>query len=146
MVADRVIGKPYLEIDIDRRAIARYGISVRRVQDVIEVAIGGKRLTTTVEGRERYGVRVRYLRELRDNLEALPRILIPAPDGTQVPLEQLSEIRYRAGPMVIKGEDTQLVAYVTFDKISEKAEVDVVEEAQRFLKEAEPLDLRGTEF
>jgi len=67
VIADRIVGKPYLEIIIDRKAIARYGIRVQQVQDVIEVAIGGKRVTTTVEGRERYPVRVRYLRELRDS-------------------------------------------------------------------------------
>ncbi len=135
--ADRVIGKPYLEIDIDRPAIARHGISVRRVQDVIEVAIGGKRLTTTVEGRERYPVRVRYLRELRDSIESLERILVEAPDGTHIPLGQLAEVRYRRGPMVIKGEDSRLVAYITFDKAEGRAEVDVVEDTRDFLREAE---------
>ena len=135
--ADRVIGKPYLEIHIDRRAIARYGISVRGLQDVIEVAVGGKKLTMTVEGRERYPVRVRYLRELRDTVESLRRVLVPAPDGTHIPLSQLAEIRYKRGPMVIKGEDTQLVAYVTFDKREDVAEVNVVEQAQAFLAWAE---------
>lgn len=132
--ADRVVGKPYLEIDIDRRAIARYGISVRRVQDVIEVAIGGKRLTNTVEGRQRYPVRVRYLRELRDSMEALENILVPAPDGTHVPLRELASLLYKRGPGVIKGEDTQLVAYVTFDRQRGTSEVDVVEEAARYLQ------------
>ena len=147
--ADRVIGKPYLEIDIDRAAIARYGISVRAVQDVIEVAIGGKTLTTTVEGRERYPVRVRYQRELRDTIESLERILVAAPAsgstraqsgrprGTHIPLGQLAEIRYVRGPMVIKGEDTQLTAYVTFDKRVGNAEVEVVEAAQAWLARAE---------
>jgi len=135
--ADRVIGKPYLELDIDRRAISRYGISVRRVQDVIEVAVGGKRLTTTVEGRERFPVRVRYLRELRDTVESLEKILVPAPDGTHVPLSQLAKMHYRRGPMVIKSEDTGLVSYVTFDKQEGIAEITVVEEAQEFLERAE---------
>ncbi|MCD6288756.1 MAG: efflux RND transporter permease subunit, partial [Candidatus Hydrogenedentes bacterium] len=132
--ADRIIGKPYLEIDIDRKAIARYGISIRRVQDVIEVAIGGKRITTTVEGRERYPVRVRYLRELRDSIESLGRILVPAPDGTQVPLIQLATINYVRGPQVIKSEDTFLVGYVLFDKKPGYAEVNVVEQAQAYLQ------------
>jgi Cu(I)/Ag(I) efflux system membrane protein CusA/SilA len=83
--SDRLLGKPYLEIDIDREAIARYGIKVRQVQNVIESAIGGRTITTTVEGRERYPVRVRYVRELRDNIEALERTLVPAPDGAQIP-------------------------------------------------------------
>lgn len=132
--ADRIVGKPYLEIDIDRNACARYGISVRRVQDVIETAIGGRRVTTTVEGRERYPVRVRYLRELRDRIETLGRILVPAPDGTQIPLQQLAEIRYVRGPQVIKSEDTFLIGYVTFDMRPGHAEVDVVEEARAFLE------------
>ena len=97
VIADRIVGKPYLEIDIDREAIARYGISIQRVQDVIEVAIGGKRITTTVEGRERYAVRIRYMRELRDQIGTMEKILVPAPDGTQIPLIQLAEIRYVRG-------------------------------------------------
>ncbi|MEM7236123.1 MAG: efflux RND transporter permease subunit, partial [Planctomycetota bacterium] len=135
--ADRVVGKPYLEIDIDRREIARHGISVKRVQDVIETAIGGKHLTTTVEGRERFSVRVRYLRELRDSLESIDEILIPTPAGAHVPLSLLAETNFQRGPMVIKGEDTRLVAYVTFDKVDGRAEVDVVEEAQAYLAAAE---------
>ncbi|MDI6447486.1 efflux RND transporter permease subunit [Anaerobaca lacustris] len=135
VIADRVVGKPYLEIDIDRERIARYGISVQRVQDVIEVAIGGKRLTTTVEGRERYGVRVRYLRELRDEIDTMERILVPAPDGAQIPLAQLAEIRYARGPMAIKSEDTFLTAYVVFDRKSQYAEVDVVEQCRRYLQD-----------
>ena len=76
--ADRIVGKPYLEIHIDREAIARHGIALQEVQDVIEIAIGGKLVTTTVEGRERYPVRVRYMRELRDSAEELVRILVPS--------------------------------------------------------------------
>ncbi len=135
--ADRVIGKPYLEFEIDRKAIARYGISVRQIQDVVEVAIGGRALTTTFEGRERYPVRVRYLRELRDSIESMAKILVPTPTGAHIPIGQLARIEYRPGPMVIKGEDTQLVAYVTFDKIDGAAEVDVVEEAKAHLAAAE---------
>ena len=133
VIADRIIGKPYLEIDIDRQAIARYGIKLKQVQDVIEVAIGGKQITTTVEGRERYPVRVRYMRELRDNIEALGRILVPAPDGSQIPITQLAKINYVRGPQVIKSEDTFLVGYVVFDKKTGYAEVDVVEQAQEYL-------------
>jgi copper/silver efflux system protein len=133
VIADRVIGKPYIEIDIDRRAIARYGLALRAVQDVIEVAIGGKRLTTTVEGRERYPVRVRYQRELRDQIEELDGILVPAHGGVQVPLGQLADIRYTPGPQAIKSEDTFLVAYVLFDRVPGAAEVDVVEDAQEYL-------------
>ncbi len=135
VIADRIIGKPYLEIDIDREAIARYGIKLRQVQDVIEVAIGGRRITTTVEGRERFPVRVRYLRELRDSIESLDRILVPAPGGAQIPLVQLAKIEYVRGPQVIKSEDTFLIGYVLFDMKPGYAEVDVVEQADAFLKE-----------
>jgi Cu(I)/Ag(I) efflux system membrane protein CusA/SilA len=135
VVADRIVGKPYLEIDIDRRAIARYGIPVRKVQDVIEIAIGGRRLTTTVEGRERYPVRVRYQRELRDQIETLGRILVPGQGRVQIPIEQLAEIRYVRGPQVIKSEDTALTGYVIFDKKPGYAEVDVVRDCQEYLNE-----------
>jgi Cu(I)/Ag(I) efflux system membrane protein CusA/SilA len=128
--ADRIVGKPYLEIEIDREAIARYGIHLQRVQDVIEVAIGGKTITTTVEGRERYPVRVRYLRELRDQIETVAEILVPAPGGEQIPLGQLATIRYVRGPQVIKSEDTFLLGYVLFDKKPGEAEVAVVNDAR----------------
>ncbi len=133
VIADRIVGKPYLEIDIDREAIARYGLTIRKVQDVIEVAIGGKLITTTVEGRERYPVRVRYARELRDTMEDLGRVLVPAVDGSQIPLIQLADINYTRGPQVIKSEDTFLVGYVIFDMKRGEAEVDVVKDAQRYL-------------
>jgi len=134
VIADRIVGKPYIEIDIDRDAIARYGINIRKIQDVIEVAIGGRRVTTTVEGRERYGVRVRYVRELRDQIESLAKILVPASNGPQIPLIQLADIRYVRGPQAIKSEDTFLIGYVLFDKKEGYAEVDVVEDCQRYLK------------
>ena len=134
--ADRVVGKPYLEINIDRARIARYGLSIADVQEVIEVAIGGKPLTMTVEGRERYPVRVRYLRELRDEPETLGGILVPTPGGAQVPLRELSTLEYRRGPQMVKSEDTFLVSYVLFDKMPGFAEVTVVEDAQRFIRDA----------
>ncbi|WP_051249614.1 efflux RND transporter permease subunit [Maridesulfovibrio zosterae] len=133
VIADRIVGKPYLEIIIDREAIARHGVMLSQVQDVIEVAVGGKVVTTTVEGRERYPVRVRYLRELRDNIDAINNILVSASGGEQIPLSQLAEIKYVRGPQVIKSEDTFLVGYVLFDKRPGFAEVDVVEQAQTFL-------------
>jgi Cu(I)/Ag(I) efflux system membrane protein CusA/SilA len=135
VVADRIVGKPYLEIDLDRQAIARYGVSVAQVQHVIETAIGGQKVTTTVEGRERYPVRVRYQRELRDSIEQLGRILVAGSGGAQVPLEQLAEIRFVRGPMVIKSEDTMLVGYVIFDKENGYAEVEVVEACREYLDE-----------
>jgi Cu(I)/Ag(I) efflux system membrane protein CusA/SilA len=135
VIADRIIGKPYLEIKIDREAIARYGLHIKDVQSVIEVAVGGKRIMTTVEGRERYPVRVRYQRELRNTLETLGKILVPAKSGAQIPLSQLSDIEYVRGPQMIKSEDTFLTGYVVFDKKPQYAEVDVVEQAQEYLKD-----------
>jgi len=134
--ADRVVGKPYLEIDIDREKIARYGLTIAAVQEVIEVAIGGKPLTMTVEGRERYPVRVRYLRELRDQSETLGDILVPTPSGAQIPLRELSTLEYRRGPQMVKSEDTFLVAYVLFDKMPGYAEVTVVRDAQKVIQDA----------
>ena len=109
MVADRIVGKPYIEFRIDREKIARYGVSIRDVQDVIEIAIGGENLTMSVEGRERYPIRVRYPREQRDNLEELQRILVPAASGAQVPISQVADVRYTLGPQEIKSENTLLV-------------------------------------
>ncbi len=133
--ADRIVGKPYLEIVVDRKEIARFGISMEQFQMVVETAIGGMKLTTSVEGRERYPIRVRYMREYRGSIEDLKKILIPASDGTQVPLGQLAKIQYVRGPQVIKSEDTFLVSYVLFDKKDGHAEVDVVEDAQRALQQ-----------
>ena len=133
--ADRVVGKPYLELEIDRDAISRYGISVKNLQSVISSAIGGMQLTTTVEGRERFPVRLRYAREFRDNPEDIKKILIPASNGAQIPLGDLVNIHYIRGPQLIKSENTFLVGYVIFDKKEGFAEVDVVENAQDYLKE-----------
>ncbi len=128
--ADRIVGKPYLLIDIDRAALARYGIVIEDVQRVLEVAVGGMTLTQTVEGRERYGVRVRYPRELRENPADIKNIYVPVAKGSPIPLSELVSIRYEKGPQVIKSEDTFLVGYVLFDKLDGYAEVNVVENAQ----------------
>ena len=133
--ADRIVGKPYLLIDIDREQLARYGISIMKVQEILQVAVGGMPLTQTVEGRERYAVRVRYPRELRENPTDLKNIYVPVEKGNPVPLGDLVNIRYEQGPQVIKSEDTFLVGYVLFDKLDGFAEVDVVENAQALIKE-----------
>jgi len=135
VIADRVIGQPYLEIHIDRQAIGQYGITVEAVLDVIDFAIGGRQVTRTVEGRERYPVRVRYVRELRDEIETLGGILVPAPDGVQIPLSQLANITYMRGPSEIRGEGTFLVGYVLFDRKPGQVEVEVVEQVRDHLKE-----------
>ena len=133
--ADRIVGKPYLELDINRQNIARYGLSIEKVQQTIETAIGGMEITTTVEGRERYPVRVRYTRELRNSPEEIERILVPTPTGAQIPLGQLVDVRYVKGPQMIKSEDTFLVGYVLFDKKQDFAEVNVVNDAQELIAE-----------
>jgi Cu(I)/Ag(I) efflux system membrane protein CusA/SilA len=133
--ADRIVGKPYLLIDIKRDQLARYGISVMDVQEVLKVAVGGMPLTQTVEGRERYAIRVRYPRELRGNPEDLRNIYVPVAEGSSVPLGDLVDIRYEQGPQVIKSEDTFLVGYVLFDKLDGFAEVNVVENAQALIQQ-----------
>ncbi|WBL21939.1 efflux RND transporter permease subunit [Zunongwangia sp. HRR-M8] len=133
--ADRIVGKPYLLIDIKRDRLTRYGISMSDVQDILEVAVGGKMLSQTVEGRERYSVRVRYPRELRDSPEDLKNIYVPVENGKPVPLGELVEIRYEQGPQVIKSEDTFLIGYVLFDKMDGFAEVDVIENAQQTIQQ-----------
>lgn len=133
--ADRSLGKPYLEIDIDRTAIARYGLNIADVQTVVEVALGGMPLTTTIEGRERYNIRARYAREWRDNPESMKEILISTPTGQSIPLGELATIDYRPGPMMIRGENTFLVTYVLLDKKEGFSEVTVVEDAKNYLNE-----------
>jgi Cu(I)/Ag(I) efflux system membrane protein CusA/SilA len=141
--ADRVVGKPYIEIDIDRQKIARHGLRVQQVQEVISTAIGGRQLGRTVEGRERYGLRVRYAREYRNTPEAMARVLVAAPDGSQIPLRQLAEIRFATGPMNIRSENGFLSAYVTFDRQSGQAPIEVVERVrQRLEQERENGSLR----
>ncbi|MCD6459178.1 efflux RND transporter permease subunit [bacterium] len=129
-----LLQQPHLEIVPDRQALARFGIPIKKFQDIIEIAIGGKQVTTTVKGRERFPVRVRYSRELRDNIESLAKVLVPANAGKQIPITELADIRYVRGPQVIKSEDTFLVGYVVFDKKPGYAEVDVVEQCQAYLK------------
>ncbi|SEG18026.1 efflux RND transporter permease subunit [Algoriphagus boritolerans] len=132
--ADRIVGKPYLELDIDREQISRYGLNVMDVQDFIETAIGGMKLSTTVEGRERFPIRVRYAREFRDDPYAIENLQIPTPVGNYIPLGQLVKVSYRPGPDMIRGENSFLVGYVLLDKMPGFAEVTVVEDAQRYLQ------------
>ncbi len=128
--ADRIVGKPYLHLNINRDEISRYGLNIEDVQQAIETAIGGMKITSTVEGRERFPVRVRYPRELRDDPESLGKILIPTPTGAQIPISQLVDFEYKRGPQAIKSEDTFLVGYVLFDKRDGFSEVGVVNDAQ----------------
>jgi len=132
---DRAVGAPYVEIKLNRENMARYGMRINDVQQVLQAAVGGMTLSTSVEGRERFPIRVRYARERRDNPEALKSILIPAMNGVQIPLGEIADIGYTRGAQMIRSENTFLVGYVIFDKVSDKAEVDVVEEASNFLNQ-----------
>ena len=133
--ADRIVGKPYLHLNIDRDEISRYGLNIEDVQQTIETAIGGMKITSTVEGRERFPVRVRYPRELRDDPEALGKILIPTPTGAQIPISQIVDFEYVRGPQAIKSEETFLVGYVLFDKRDGFSEVIVVNDAQQHIQD-----------
>ncbi|MDT8342290.1 MAG: CusA/CzcA family heavy metal efflux RND transporter, partial [Longimicrobiales bacterium] len=113
--AERAIGGRYLEVEVDRRAAARHGLSMADVQHTVMAAAGGTTVTRTVEGRERYGVNVRYARELRDDADALGRVLVPSPSGAQIPLGQLADIRFAGGPPMIKSENALLNSIVFVD-------------------------------
>ena len=133
--AERIEGKPYLELALDRKALARHGLTIQEVQEYIQAAVGGAALTQTVEGRERYNVRIRYPRELRNDPEALERIYVPSRNtDSQVLLGDLMEIRYVQGPQMIRSEDGFLTGYVLFDKENGFAEVDAVENAKKHIE------------
>jgi Cu(I)/Ag(I) efflux system membrane protein CusA/SilA len=132
---DRAVGAPYIEIKLNREEMARYGMSISDVQEILQVAVGGMSLGTSVEGRERFPMRVRYARELRSSPEDIKRILVPAMNGVQIPLGEIAEINYTRGAQMIRSENTFLVGYVIFDKQEGKAEVNVVEDAAKMLKE-----------
>jgi len=132
--ADRIVGKPYLLLDIDREVISRYGLTIGKVQQYIQAAIGGMNMTTTVEGRERYAISIRYPRELRNDPEALKRIYVPTANGQQIPLNDLVSIRYEQGAQSIKSEDGFLIGYVLFDREDGFSEVEVVNNAQNYLQ------------
>ena len=117
--AERTTGGYFLDFDIDRAAAARFGLNVGDVQAVIEAAIGGVIVSETVEGRERYGILVRYAREYRDNIEALQRVLVTAATGAQIPITQVADIHFRTGPPMLRNEDGQLVGFVFVD-VNEK--------------------------
>ena len=113
--AERITGGYFLDFDIDREKVARYGLTVGDVNDVIETAIGGKNISQTVEGQERYPINVRYPRELRTDLDKLERVLVATPSGAQVPITLLADISFNSGPPEIRNEDGQKVGYVFVD-------------------------------
>ncbi len=113
--AERVAGGYFIDFDLKREQLARYGLSVEDAQTVIMSAIGGENVTTTVEGRERYPVNVRYARELRDDVEKLQRVLVPTRSGQQIPLAQLAQIQRVQGPAMIRNENGLVAGYVYVD-------------------------------
>ncbi len=135
--ADRIVGKPYLEIHPDRKAAKHYGLNIADIHRTIQTALGGEAVTTTIEGRERYNVLVRYARETRDSIDDIKSILITTKEGALIPLEQVVNIDYIRGPQVIKSEDTFLTGYVTFGAKPNFAEVDIVEKLQAYLDQKE---------
>ena len=135
VVADRIIGRPYVQFEPNREVIARYGVNIRDVQDIIEIGIGGENITTTVEGRERYPIRVRYPRELRERFDDLERILVPTSTGAHVPIGMLGKVNYIIGPQELKSENGLLVGYVTLNT-RERDEISVVEDAEMKLQSA----------
>ena len=132
---DRAVGAPYIEIKLNRRNMARYGITVTDLQEIIRSAVGGMPLTTTVEGRERFPVRLRYPRELRENPEELAKLIVPTATGIQIPLQEIADIEYTKGAQMIQSENTFLLGYVIFDKVANKSEVDVVKKTDKILKD-----------
>ena len=133
--ADRIVGKPYVMINIDREQLMRYGLRIEDVQRTIEVAIGGIPVSQTVEGRARYTIRVRYPREVRNSISDLENVYIDLDAKTRIRLGQVARIEFERGPQAIKSEDTFLVGYVLFDKEDGFSEVEVVENAQHYLEE-----------
>ncbi len=131
--SERVVGGNYFDFKINREEAARYGLTVGDVQDIIQTAIGGMNVTTTIQGLERYPVNVRYSRELRDNLNKLQRVLIPTPRGEQIPMVQVAKISIKKGPPVIKSENARLNAWIYIDL----KDIDVgtyVEQAQKIIE------------
>jgi len=113
--AERITGGNYLDITIDRLRSAAYGLTVGDIQDVIKTAVGGMKVADNIEGRERYPINVRYPRELRDNPEALRRVLVSTPGGNNIPLGQIAELDFKKGAAMIKSENARLTAWIFID-------------------------------
>lgn len=133
---DIVLGKPYFEFEVNRVASARYGMSVKQVNQVIETALGGKIATRTVEGRERYSVQVRYRRDLRENIDTLHKIPIVTNTGDVVRLEDLASLQTSFGPGVISSEDARLVVHVSFSPEENMGALETVKSVMKFLNDA----------
>ncbi len=133
-VAERVTGGFFLDVRIRREEAARYGVRVRDVNEIVETAVGGRNISQTVEGRERYPINVRYARDFRQDIEALRRVLVATPQGAQVPLGQLAELEFVMGPPFVRSESGQLVGFVFVD-VGDRPIVDYVQDAQRAVAE-----------
>ncbi len=136
--AEQITGKPYIEFDIDRIAASRYGINTGTVNQILQTAVGGMPIGQFYEGRERYAIRVRYKKELRDRIDELKRVLVPSPLGQHIPLEQLANIRIVTGPAAIQSENGQLRAVVLLN-VKDRDLIGFVDEAQKHV--AENIDL-----
>ncbi|MEM7457272.1 MAG: efflux RND transporter permease subunit [Planctomycetota bacterium] len=136
---DIVLGKPYFEFEVDRAASARYGMSVRQVNQFVEAALGGINATTTVEGRERYPIQVRYRRDLRDRIDSLHEIPVVTDTGDVVTLDNLASIRSSMGPGVVNSEDARLVAHVAFAPNEGFGALEVVDSVERYIANARRL-------
>jgi len=129
--AERISGGYFLDFDIDRKKIARYGLTIADVEEVIMAAVGGITVSETVEGRERYAINLRYARDFRDDPQALKRVLVPTPTGAQIPLAQLAELNFRTGPPMLRNENGQLVGYVFVDVNDKIGIADYVDQARQ---------------
>jgi Cu(I)/Ag(I) efflux system membrane protein CusA/SilA len=132
--AERVVGKPYLEIKMLRDELALHGLTIDDVQRTLQIALSGQALTSVIQGRERFDVRVRYERGARQDPEALSRLLVPTSSGRSIPLGQLTELVYVKGPQAIKSEDTFLTSYVIFDRVEGAAELEVIEQVRELIE------------
>lgn len=133
--AERVVGQPYLIVTPNRQQIARHGLSMQQVQQSLTTALAGMDAGRTIEGRERYPIRVRYQREQRDSLEAIAQVLVATPAGYSVPLIELAEIRYERGPQMIRSENSFLTAYITFGAERGIADVEAVAQVEAYLQQ-----------
>jgi len=132
--AERAAGGYFLDFTLRREQLARYGLSIKDAQMILMSAVGGEPLTTTIEGRERYTVSVRYARELRDTVDQLRRVLVPTTSGAQIPLSELADIELKLGPSMIRDESGQLAGYVYIDLAGRDVGT-YVEEAKRIVRE-----------
>jgi len=132
--AERLTGGYFLDFNIDRNKIARYGLTIDDVEEVLMTAVGGLTVSKVYDGRERYAINIRYAREFRDNPDALKRILVPTPNGAQIPIIQLADLKFETGPPMLRNEDGQLVTFVFVD-VNNLGIVDYVAAAKEVINE-----------